>query len=135
MWLLDEAEREKISVKSLQAKLVTRILLETQKHVNLWIMICRGQTNWANVFRWLFFIGYVLRWGGYLGHDVIKIINFSAIQCKFKQCLNNCICRQRCCQIIIQYQICSGSSLILRILKSYWISYYKNLVFQICVNC
>ena len=30
-----------------------------------------------------------------VGHDVIKILNFSAIKCKFNRCLNNCIYRQR----------------------------------------
>ena len=29
-------------------------------------------------------------------HDVIKILNFNAIYCKFDSCLNNCIYRQRC---------------------------------------
>ena len=67
-------------------------------------------------------------------HDVIKILNSSAIQCKFNRCLNNCIYRQRYCKIILLFQIRWGSSLILGILKSYWILYYKNIVFQICVD-
>ena len=27
--------------------------------------------------------------GGGVGHDVMKILNFSAIQCKFNRCLKN----------------------------------------------
>ena len=71
---------------------------------------------------------------GGVGHDVIKILNFSAIQCKFNRCLNNCTYRQQCCNIILLFQIRWGSSLILGILKSYWILYYKNIVFPICVD-
>ena len=42
-------------------------------------------------------------WG--VGHDVIKILNFSAIQCRFNHCLNGYIYRQRYCQIILLYYI------------------------------
>ena len=44
-------------------------------------------------------------------------MNFSAIQCKFNSCLNNCIYRQRYYKIILLFQIRWGLSLILGILK------------------
>ena len=66
-----------------------------------------------------------------IGHDVIKILNFSAIQCKFNCCLNNCNYRQHYWKIILLFQIrwCLSS-----ILKSYWILFYKNIIFQTCVD-
>ena len=34
---------------------------------------------------------YMSGGGGGVGHDVIKILNFSAMQCKFNRYLNNCL--------------------------------------------
>ena len=51
-----------------------------------------------------------------VGHDVIKILNFSANQCKFNRYLNNCTYRQRYCKII-PFQIRWGSSFILGVQK------------------
>ena len=43
--------------------------------------------------------------GGGVGHNVIKIVNFIAIQCKFNHCLKNFNYKQWCCKIISVFQI------------------------------
>ena len=45
-----------------------------------------------------------------VGHDVMKILNFNAIQCKFNRCIKNFNYKQWCCKIIPLSQICGFRS-------------------------